>query len=678
MATVTKWTPFGVALDITATAGTVTRTSATQYKVVIKASWACSSSSNKTDYGMTASSGGGSVTLNEEGTKSNGSTEKTFTGTYSISGNGSATKTVTVTFKNFNTWHDDEATKTVSFNVTVPAWTSYVVTYNANGGSGAPSYQTKWSGQTLTLSSTKPTRTGYSFLGWSTSSTATTATYSAGGNFTSNANTTLYAVWKANTYTVSYNANGGTGAPASQTKTYGKTLTLSSTKPTRTNYTFKGWGVAASSTTIAYAAGASYTENASITLYAIWSLSYTKPRITNFSVARCNSSGTASNTGLYALVKFDWDTDTTVEKVEIVVNYKTYTATASGTSGSVSKVVGAGALNANTSYRVIARVKDTNDITAVSKTLRSQRYAFDALPENKGVAFGKAAEFEDMAEFAYDAKFNNPVYGKALGLDKLPAVIEYASFNDSEYLEPGCYAVHSNALAKNIYNMPVQVAGRLEVWSATGEGVRTSQWSYLRQRFIPYNQTNAVWERDVTRNENNAWTFYDWWQSSLTPDAADKVYNKSAITVALTANVTSLITQAYTKVAFNKSVSSMGNKLSLSDNSILIGPGVDYVKASAQILLKCLTDGSKHFKINKVSNGTTTCWSWTCQEADRYENSSGTSQATGFEFCLTPIIIPVAEGDLITCTYYTSNSTDYIVAGSSANGYQTYFTVEEL
>lgn len=150
-------------------------------------------------------------------------------------------------------------------------WTAntYTVSYNANGGSGAPSSQTKTYGITLTLSSTKPTKTGYSFLGWSTSSTATTATYSAGGSYTANAGATLYAVWKANTYTVSYDANSGSGAPSSQTKTYGVALTLSSTKPTRTGYTFQGWATS-SDGAVAYQPGGSYTANAAVTLYAKW------------------------------------------------------------------------------------------------------------------------------------------------------------------------------------------------------------------------------------------------------------------------------------------------------------------------------------------------------------------------------------------------------------------------
>ena len=72
------------------------------------------------------------------------------------------------------------------------------------------------------------------------------------------------------TYTITYNANGGSGAPSSQTKIQGTNITLSSTKPTKSGYTFKGWGTSSSTTTVSYAAGATYSSDASITLYAIW------------------------------------------------------------------------------------------------------------------------------------------------------------------------------------------------------------------------------------------------------------------------------------------------------------------------------------------------------------------------------------------------------------------------
>ena len=144
------------------------------------------------------------------------------------------------------------------------------VTFNANGGTGAPSAQTKIYGTVLTLSSTIPTRTGYTFQGWAKSSTGSVA-YPAGGSYGVDEAVTLYAVWKANTYTISYNANGGSGAPASQTKTYGKALTLSSQLPSREGYDFRGWAKT-SNGTVSYLPGGSYTENSGVTLYAKWEL----------------------------------------------------------------------------------------------------------------------------------------------------------------------------------------------------------------------------------------------------------------------------------------------------------------------------------------------------------------------------------------------------------------------
>lgn len=414
MATVYKWTPFGVALDITATSSTVTRTSATQYTVKINASWETYYSGAKTNYGMSASSGGTSVTLNAFGTASS-SGSGSLTGTYSISGNGSASKTVTVTFKNYNTDTGDSATKTVSFNVTVPAWTSYTITYNANGGSGAPSSQTKWKDQTLTLSSTKPTRTGYTFLGWSTSSSATSATYSAGGSYTANSAATLYAVWQAITYTVKFNANGGTGAPGNQTKTYGKTLTLSSTKPTRTNYNFKGWGTSASATTVTYAAGGSYTANANVTLYAVWELAYVKPRITNVSVTRCDSSGTVTDEGQNGLVSFDWACDKTVSSITVawkLASSSTWSSVivdASDTSGAISQVIGDDELSTENTYDIRITVADSGGSTYTNTSLTSMKFSIDFKAGGTGVAFGKAAETDNLAEFGYQAKFTGGI-----------------------------------------------------------------------------------------------------------------------------------------------------------------------------------------------------------------------------------------------------------------------------
>lgn len=84
------------------------------------------------------------------------------------------------------------------------------------------------------------------------------------------ATTTVNVTVTAPTYTVSYNANGGSGAPSSQTKQYDKTLTLSSVKPTRAGYAFKGWATSPGSTSAQYQPSSSYSSNKDLTLYAVW------------------------------------------------------------------------------------------------------------------------------------------------------------------------------------------------------------------------------------------------------------------------------------------------------------------------------------------------------------------------------------------------------------------------
>ena len=73
------------------------------------------------------------------------------------------------------------------------------------------------------------------------------------------------------TYTVSYNGNGSTGgSTSSQTKTSGTALTLRQNGYTRTGYTFVKWNTKADGSGTSYNAGASYTANAAVTLYAQW------------------------------------------------------------------------------------------------------------------------------------------------------------------------------------------------------------------------------------------------------------------------------------------------------------------------------------------------------------------------------------------------------------------------
>lgn len=151
-----------------------------------------------------------------------------------------------------------------------PTPTTYTVKYDANGGTGAPSNQTKKQGESLTISTAKPTKTGYTFTSWNTKKDGTGTKYDIGASYTTDSDVTLYAQYKENTitYTVKYDANGGTGAPSNQTKTKGTDLVLSDIKPTKEGYIFVNWNTKKDGTGSAYAAGGKYSSNANVILYA--------------------------------------------------------------------------------------------------------------------------------------------------------------------------------------------------------------------------------------------------------------------------------------------------------------------------------------------------------------------------------------------------------------------------
>lgn len=371
-------------------------------------------------------------------------TQNIATGTVTINKGTSAKRVaLALTFVMNFTWKNVYGgTKSASGSISVAAKTSYKITYNANGGSGAPSQQTKWHGTNITLSTTKPTRTGYTFKGWATSASGSVA-YASGASYTANAAVTLYAVWAAVTYKVTYNANGGSGAPGQQIKTYGVTLKLSTTKPTRTNYNFKGWSKTATGT-VAYVAGANYTANAAIALYAVWELAYIKPTITNIKLARCDQNGTALETGSYCKITFDWPCcqitgSNPVKTITITQGSSTVTVTASGNSGSASKIVG-GSINQDKSYTYTIKVTDTKDsTTTVTKTLGTTKFPIDFKSGGTGVAFGKTAETDNLAEFGYQAKFTGgilqPILAAGTDLNTIltPNVYSGRNITDNAY-----------------------------------------------------------------------------------------------------------------------------------------------------------------------------------------------------------------------------------------------------
>lgn len=316
-------------------------------------------------------------------------------------GTSAATKTIKAAVTNKNTG----AVSTATLTVTVPALAKYTISYNANGGSGAPGSQTKYYGKTLKLSSTKPTRTGYTFKGWSKSSAGSVA-FAAGASYTTNASDTLYAVWETNTYTVNLDANGGSGGAASVTKTYGQAVTLPTSVPTRQNYNFKGWAPAANATAATWSAGGSYTENitSNVTLYAVWELAYIQPQISNLVAMRMDSSGAMDDTGTYAKVRFDWKSGTngqtalvpTQIKIEMresgTTGYATvYTNTPTANSGSITSSLIAN-VDTTKQYDVLVTVTDSMGSGSRSTYVSKAKFVIDVNSTGTGIAFGETAD----------------------------------------------------------------------------------------------------------------------------------------------------------------------------------------------------------------------------------------------------------------------------------------------
>ena len=257
--------------------------------------------------------------------KNHGLTQVAYTATFNANGGTTANpQTITKPYNealgtlptttrsgyNFNGWYTDASggtqistTTKVTTDVTYYAqWTAitYEVAYNGNGAtSGSMSNSSHIYDVAKALTANGFTKTGYTFNGWNTNANGTGTSYSDKASVnnlttTSGATVTLYAQWKANTYSVVLNGNDATSTnhTTSVTATYDSAMP-SITKPSRvytvtynanggscstasatSTYTFEGYYTATSGGIQYYtSAGASaknWDKTSDTTLYAQW------------------------------------------------------------------------------------------------------------------------------------------------------------------------------------------------------------------------------------------------------------------------------------------------------------------------------------------------------------------------------------------------------------------------
>lgn len=165
----------------------------------------------------------------------------------------------------------------------------YYLYYKYNDGTNS-TWLTEQSGEhgtaattfTFNVNRTKlKDRRGYEHIGWADKANAAAAKYTGGESITltkDDPTKTIYAVWMP-FFELKYDANGGTGAPASQTRTASAptvnrvTFTVPGTIPTKDGCTFKGWADSATATTAQYQPGGTVDvkhENSPKTVYAVW------------------------------------------------------------------------------------------------------------------------------------------------------------------------------------------------------------------------------------------------------------------------------------------------------------------------------------------------------------------------------------------------------------------------
>ena len=291
-------------------------------------------------------------------------------------------------------------------------------------------------------------------------------------------------------HTVSYNANGGSGAPGGQTKWWGEVLTLSGTRPTRANHTFLGWATSANGA-VAYQPGGRYGADNNVILYAKWKLNATAPTIPAFNAVRVDEAGNESASGTSVRLGVQWRCDTagdstnTVQSVKLAVQntdgiWNEQTVTASGATGTATVTMAN--LSADSSWRFRATVKDKYGTVSAFTTVGPQRFIMDFSTDGRGIGIGVAAPETGVSIYGSPVLIN--------GFDLVPKYYQsnqfltynsgFSDYKGSVHNISRCYAFRSGYLMV----FQIEVSGSFKTgWTDIGR---------LADEFIPRTAINVT------------------------------------------------------------------------------------------------------------------------------------------------------------------------------------------
>ena len=303
---------------------------------------------------------------------------------------------------------------------------TYVINYDANGGSGAPATQTKTHGIKIKLSDEAPTRTGYTFIGWATSKSGS-AVAKPGDNYAKDADLTLYAVWQINQYTDTFDPNGGIiVGDSSFTGNYNTPYVAPGAE--RTGYTFVGWSTTASGGTIAGGAGASVRHVAeNRKFYAQWTPN--KYTLTVSPMGGTFSDGTTENKILeLTFDSTDWNNISTITPTFTHYTLRDWGDADTGSTiyNSLGECVNDGV------YWLDGRYIYPSDLTIFARVIaNTYTITYDA---NGGSGVPEA----QTGKYAYEIALSSEIPTRYGYVFKGWCVDKYATIDDVLIFEPGC------------------------------------------------------------------------------------------------------------------------------------------------------------------------------------------------------------------------------------------------
>lgn len=260
---------------------------------------------------------------------------------------------------------------------------------------------------------------------------------------------TLDMVWYPDvpSYTLTYDPNGGAGAPGAQTKSWGSKQLVSSSKPTRDLYSFVGWNTKPDGTGTAYVPGQEWSSNADVALYAIWELAYLPPSVSIDECWRAGTSNKEEDDGTRLHVKVSYKADTSIDSSNkaktLYIQYKESTATSwttaysntslADSSGTYTLNYTGAAISTDKQYDVRAYVTDTyGPAHGISSSVYTAytyaiitvaAFTMDFLKGGKGISIGAPAT-EEGFNVAMKSNFSSALTKGGVGVTAMKTLFD--------------------------------------------------------------------------------------------------------------------------------------------------------------------------------------------------------------------------------------------------------------